>query len=705
MRGKRNAKPRQMENLFGMFRNAGPMKRAWRSALKATGMGLALEAAALGGEESDVPRFAAPMDELRQTSSFGENRGLRLHAGLDFGVNGKIGLPVRAVDDGRVVRIKASRDGYGLALYVEHRSGLVSVYAHLDGLEEEGLGLQTLLRKGRAETEKYFPGDIFPEPAPEVRRGQVIAYSGDSGDGPPHLHFEMRRGMDEAVAPLPEGFSWPMNSSAPVIEALRLEPRSEDAHIEGVPLGRWIPLDGKAAEPLRLWGEWDIVAEGYSPCGDSGRCGWSAWSAELDGKRFFAAEPRRFSYLEPPWGGWLFHLFHSAFHKGSFACRVERLPSWAAGVDKARPLAIRSEKGHILTFRASSENGLEVRKTLLFRGVPPDKIAGPVSSGGDSAPAAWTVHSFAWGLTVEMEPAAPWALRLRDVHGNFSHERRAWPAGGKAWASMEISGEDAPLVLELLNPATGEVLAAKTLSFLSLRPGHSVQGTAGPSLLLRADADAVFTNMLLWHEALEPEAALPPGFSGKAFFRMRPQGLAFRKKIQLEYAIPSGVEAPQHWGIYARDFASGQWKFAGSWLEGNTLRAGLAWACDFAVLEDMAPPALKAGLPAPEQKIGADRRRFHAMASDAESGLDAESVEFRIDGKVFRGELHPSRGQAFLDMDFHGVALTAGRHRLEASVLDRAGNRGELEPLEFEVEAPVLNGEPLQEGGGAQKEP
>jgi murein DD-endopeptidase MepM/ murein hydrolase activator NlpD len=97
------------------------------------------------------------------TSPFGPRWG-RLHAGMDIGV--PVGTPVRAADGGRVI-VRGWTGGYGNFVCIQHTRTLSTCYGHLS----------------RYATSK----------GAQVRRGEVVAYSGNTGaSSGPHLHFETR---------------------------------------------------------------------------------------------------------------------------------------------------------------------------------------------------------------------------------------------------------------------------------------------------------------------------------------------------------------------------------------------------------------------------------------------------------------------------------------------------------------------------------
>src|SRR6478735_11556234 len=76
--------------------------------------------------------FRSPMDTpLYLSAPFGSLRDNHFHSGMDIRTYEKEGLPVYAIADGYVSRIKYSPYGYGKALYITHPNGYTSVYGHL----------------------------------------------------------------------------------------------------------------------------------------------------------------------------------------------------------------------------------------------------------------------------------------------------------------------------------------------------------------------------------------------------------------------------------------------------------------------------------------------------------------------------------------------------------------------------------------------
>ncbi len=96
------------------------------------------------------------------------------HTGVD--IQAGLGTPVHAAADGVVIQAEYS-GGYGKLVVVDHGNGLRTMYGHLSKFN-------------------VVPGQ-------EVRKGSVVAFSGNTGASTgPHLHFEVRMG-GSAVNPYP----------------------------------------------------------------------------------------------------------------------------------------------------------------------------------------------------------------------------------------------------------------------------------------------------------------------------------------------------------------------------------------------------------------------------------------------------------------------------------------------------------------------
>jgi hypothetical protein len=145
---------------------------------------------------------------------------------LDFGTGGVVGRAVHAPMDGEIVRVRASGVGYGRSLYEQTADGRLLVFGHLDGFAEPVASYLYDLQDSTG----VYDQDVWPPSGRfRVRAGQIIAWTGRSGTGSPHLHFEIRR-VDTAMHPLRAGLAVP-DSSTPRIAGVTLVPANDSSYV------------------------------------------------------------------------------------------------------------------------------------------------------------------------------------------------------------------------------------------------------------------------------------------------------------------------------------------------------------------------------------------------------------------------------------------------------------------------------------------
>ncbi|UCF62701.1 MAG: M23 family metallopeptidase [bacterium] len=133
------------------------------------------------------------------TSSFCEFRPRHYHAAIDIKTWNRTGYRTFAIEDGYIMRVRVSAFGYGKALYVKLNDGNIAVYAHLAKFTPE---LEDYVNSIRQKNQQYsLDLHLTPEKFP-VKKGQLIAYTGKTGIGYPHLHFEIRNPKNQPINPL-----------------------------------------------------------------------------------------------------------------------------------------------------------------------------------------------------------------------------------------------------------------------------------------------------------------------------------------------------------------------------------------------------------------------------------------------------------------------------------------------------------------------
>ncbi len=146
--------------------------------------------------------FQWPVDAvIGIAANFGELRPNHFHMGLDCKTNQKQNIPILAAADGYIAKVKIEPYGFGRAIYINHPSGLTTLYAHLNNFFPE-LEKYITEQQYKLQSWKVFldiPSNLFA-----VTKGQFIAYSGNTGGSQgPHLHFEIRdTKTDKVLNPL-----------------------------------------------------------------------------------------------------------------------------------------------------------------------------------------------------------------------------------------------------------------------------------------------------------------------------------------------------------------------------------------------------------------------------------------------------------------------------------------------------------------------
>lgn len=129
------------------------------------------------------------------TSSFGENRGTRYHAGLDYSTQMQEGLPIFAPENGRVIELRVSPFGYGKVMFFKGESSRIWVLAHQSSFGK----LDALVLQKQYSTKK---NDVTLKLNAPYKKGDTLTFSGSTGIGNPHLHLEVRLDADKILNPV-----------------------------------------------------------------------------------------------------------------------------------------------------------------------------------------------------------------------------------------------------------------------------------------------------------------------------------------------------------------------------------------------------------------------------------------------------------------------------------------------------------------------
>jgi hypothetical protein len=591
------------------------------------------------------------------TSSFGEYRSGRYHAGIDLRTGG-IGIPVYAAQDGYVSRVRCSPYGYGKAVYLQFSDGNSVVYGHLDDYPD---ALRAYVRAAQHRAKSYTV-DLYPE-AHEfpVKRGDLIAKSGATGIGAPHLHYELRDANQHPINPRLLGVDWPDNTP-PVLQQLAIVPADPQSTIEGGHLPHLVELvhhgNGKyTAAPVHAQGR---IGFALSLVDHAGSTAYKldAWKVTVAtaAEEVFRLQLDRLSYDHNQDGIVSWHPYLS--DRGRF--RV----LWRWDGNESEPYQHTREAGWYTVPAAETEiiitaedfmgNVSELRLPVL---PGPEPVATPAQGGnGRGSVELRCEGSF---LTViadftAAETEAPQAAvsglggstpltMMRSSSGKFS----------TGWAATKSGNYTLRVSHPRMEPFERAVTAVVR--------GHAVSALPCGPVQISAAADSAYGAFYLWAEEVPAPASQLP-VHGKAF-RIAPENAVIDTDIEISFPMPS-LSSTEHIDIYRNGSSRVSTRYAGGMALIKTDRAGT-----FVLAEDNQPPRISKLSPPPKYTAQSKRPIIHATISDIGSGI--ESYEVRLGDQWLLTAYDPEHGKITWERE---EDLPSGTHTIQYRVTDGAGN-------------------------------
>jgi len=596
------------------------------------------------------PHFLFPLPDYpdRITGSFGEFRSGHLHGGIDIGTLLRVGLPVIASDSGYVAQVSSSDSGYGKTVLIQHPSGFSTFYAHLDDFSPT---IKAHLPENPTFTKNFLPGEI------PVQAGEIIAYSGESGAGFPHLHFEIRFG-GQSLNPLQFGLG-PPDTTPPVPLRLYLIPADPLSSVPSI-----VALQDESGKPLssltlpitgRFWVELDAYDPGIGssrlvPSRISAHAGDYCFSLNLDSLtppthlRVYEVYNPASSHLSPTF--FTFRLYDF----GSSACS----PVW----DTATPLLITlsDPAGNEAILRVSSVTEGDSKGSHSSN--PTARYEEILKSPAFSGPSAPPLFALPSGLYVAGTLSRNFTLSLRGevlLHGTDS-----FPQSG---AVVSLASYPFPVEgrLELL-PKTSSGAPARRWDFIAGEADPDKDYTfsiAGFRFSLPAGS---LRRPVSIAAVIKNVDSLPPrlrALSSSVFLSPFGEPLAFPLKVETDASLPITRKS----GIYRLDSFSQTWKVVPFERNQDILSYNAPYFAIFSVLEDESPPDIR--------DLYIYRDRLAIPIRDVGLGVDPASIAVTFGGKPVRGNWDPDWGHFLTEIP--GTQINP-RANLRVRVTDRAGN-------------------------------
>ena len=611
---------------------------------------------------ADEP-YAWPLDLPRQvTSSFAEYRTGRFHAGIDLRTGG-IGIPVRASGDGYISRVRCGPWGYGKAVYLRMNDGRSSVYGHLDDFSDP---VRAYVRQAQHRSQKYTV-DLYPEPGQfPVQRGEIIAKSGDTGTGAPHLHWEIRDTAERPMHPRLLGLQWPDNVR-PLIRKVAIAPEGVGATVNG----DFFPV----ILETRNTGPGQYTCD---PVRVSGRIGFGV------------------DVMDPGEGGSKLGVYRMRLLDGE--TEVFRMQHDLVDYNNHRNAAV-AYHPHLMA---------EGRFLLLWRwpgNISPSYAHSPADGwlevSGEPRDIRVEVADCAGNvsvLTVPLRPENPEPAPPPPPASNAQGKVELDSPGNYLLISVRFTAAESEIP-ELLIEGAGDIaspafrrISADTFraaflprssDYYTVRVAHprvslyertvaaALRGAPARSfafdgLEIRVKPDSPYGLMIARAWASQTSPASPIRKHGDTY-QIWPAAMPFDESAEIALPIPPGIEQPGRAHVYRS--TGGGWARMDTKRDGNKMVVNTRGLGLFAVMEDDKPPAISDISPPDGYQAQTRRPRMYASISDVGSGI--ASFEIFCSGKWLLTEYHPDRGRMTWERD---EDLPSGQQEILFRVTDNAGN-------------------------------
>ncbi|MCP5498964.1 MAG: M23 family metallopeptidase [Leptospiraceae bacterium] len=207
---------------------------------------------------------------------------------MDFATGGKIGTPILAISDGEVIRVLTNRYSIGNAIFVKHRDGFISKYGHLSAYSPKVKAKLPGVVKTFIERRVDYDFTLI-ETIP-VKKGEVIAYAGNTGIGPIHLHLEI---MKDGIYYNPALFGINYNpNSEIVVYRLSIKPEGSKSRVNGSKQELILDLSRKSNgvflpasnKKIIIEGKASVSIWGHERSGSSAKIGFQGMELFANGK-------------------------------------------------------------------------------------------------------------------------------------------------------------------------------------------------------------------------------------------------------------------------------------------------------------------------------------------------------------------------------------------------------------------------------------
>ncbi len=618
--------------------------------------------------------------DISQSSSFAEFRGMRFHAGIDLRTQRENGFPVVAIADGFISRASVQFRGYGYALYIDHPELKARVvYGHLQDFQgpiKEYTDAKLKKLESRHGINDFFTADRFP-----VKKGQVVALSGETGMGPSHLHFEVRTMADEPLAPALFGYR-PEDKIFPSFHHFYIEPMSYAAVIDNSFLPARYNLAARKVSEYTISGNptvsgrYALMAGISDTNGLGNRYGVEKVTLLVNGQVAFERLFHKYSYDQNRQCPWVYDYFKSNQSGTGYVTTLykmpyetlpfsEKFPPFSGVFDAAkadtRSLAVLAEDfgGNII-----KASGKIAEQTVSFDElISADSLSAFKFIGFEQTDN--TLVALAERPDEKKFPVKTGLVKIRDKSGSET----ALPCIVKADK------------LEIAFPKEKKWQPGAWIGDTRVLPESVLIESEGGNLAMDAGARAVFAKDGLHQPTFFRlvKTLLQPASGGNAksgvlkpfspVWTLSPEEKVFDAEVKIIIKPEEFTGNWQKLGIYNVN-GNGRYSHNGEKIENGRLTFTSRSGGSYIILEDTVEPKLTYSRKSSDYHLGPV---YVFRASDLGEGINYLSASATINGKKIEVYSDPDKSEIYV-----ARSKAPGQKKLELSVSDNAGNIGRI---------------------------
>ena len=562
------------------------------------------------------PSWQWPVDPGKGlTSSFGEYRGARFHMGLDMSTGGVEGIPVRPAAAGTVIKVRAQSRGYGLAVYVVHEGGFTTVYGHLAAF---GPKLKAAIRAKGYHPHKLF-GTLLLRTT--VGKEDILAYSGETGGGLPHLHFELRDGQNHARDPLDFDFPpLPKNQAQAVLAGVYFLPLQADSSINGGNMPFFAPTK---TTKLRAAGKLGLLISAYVPGLRGSRLGCRGVRLYQDDHLIGSWLPRNIDYDHYRRGPLIHDQACSGFGPTTFSYCFDERGNFLDGLsDFRQDGAVTVTSATRIAIELMDIPGRWRRYELILDPSAPVVAATPPLPL-PTQPTTFKLNAFGARLSATGEVAGT-LQSPTGMMGLAAHRSVAVDLGSEA-ASELVWRADRGVLKRTVGLLPQETAFDYSIGSWRLR-GQDLKRLPALAVILEPADRKITANVL---EYVSP------------VLRFGRNGLS-SKGLRIDYNL-SGVANPEQVGLYAWSYVKKKWRHWGS-LGSKSGGVAVDYFTPLVAARDLMPPKIRK----PKFHTYFTGRRVVIPMGDRGSGINTDSIVVRGAKGTVTGQFDYDRGWLIL---------------------------------------------------------